>query len=143
MSRFSPKIRVFLVQQGVWDMPMESMPLAVGYLKAAALADDRICAEVEITIHNFRGGVQLPRMANKLFTEGPPDVIGFSVFGWNFRSAGALAETFKQLNPKGWVIFGGTHVSHQAKRVFRLFPDVDVIVNDEGEFIEDYSRRVS
>jgi radical SAM superfamily enzyme YgiQ (UPF0313 family) len=131
----SPPVRVSLVQQGVWDMPMESMPLATGYLKAAALADDRIRARTQITIHNFRGGVRLPEMAHRLFADGPPDILACSVFGWNYRSAGALAETFKQLNPQGWVIFGGTHVSHQAERAFRMHPDVDVIVNDEGEFI--------
>jgi tRNA A37 methylthiotransferase MiaB len=111
------------------------MPLAMGYLKAAALADDRINAGTEITIHNFQGGVKMRQMANQLFTDGPPDILACSVFGWNYRSAGALAETFKQLNPDGWVIFGGTHVSHQGERVFRMFPEVDVVVNDEGEFI--------
>ena len=50
------RIRVFLVQQGIWDMPLESMPLASAYLKATALADDRIRDACEIEVHNFRGG---------------------------------------------------------------------------------------
>lgn len=32
--------RVTLVQQGVWAMPLESMPSAMGYLKAAVDADE-------------------------------------------------------------------------------------------------------
>ncbi|GAA4545569.1 KedN5 family methylcobalamin-dependent radical SAM C-methyltransferase [Amycolatopsis samaneae] len=129
------KLEVFLVQQGVWDMPLESMPLASGYLKATALADGRIADEAEITIRNFRGKVTLSAMANELFGTSVPDVLAFSVLGWNFRAFGTLAETFKQLNPNGWVVFGGTHVANQADRVFRMFPEVDVVVNSEGEFV--------
>src|SRR5690606_21964306 len=87
--------KVCLVQQGVWDMPLESMPLAAGYLKSTALSDDRIRREANIEIVNFRGGVTNTMMANTLFTDGVPDVIAFSVLGWNYRSFGALAGTFK------------------------------------------------
>ncbi|WP_436971538.1 KedN5 family methylcobalamin-dependent radical SAM C-methyltransferase [Micromonospora vinacea] len=125
--------KVFLVQQGVWEMPLESMPLASGYLKSTALADDRIRDACDISIHNFRGGTTNATMANALFSDGQPDVLAFSVLGWNYRSFGSLAATFKQLNPDGWVVFGGTHVAEQADRVFRMFPEVDVVVNGEGE----------
>lgn len=127
------KISVCLVQQGVWDMPLESMPLASGYLKATALADEEIRRRAAVTIRNFRGGVTLSAMANELFGGRVPEILAFSVLGWNYRSFGALAETFKQLNPDGWVVFGGTHVANQAERVFRMFPEVDIVVNGEGE----------
>jgi radical SAM superfamily enzyme YgiQ (UPF0313 family) len=126
-------LNVRLAQQGVWQMPLESMPLACGYLKAMALADPEIRDRVSITISNFRGGVTHAQMALDLFGDGTPDVVGFSVFGWSFSAFGSLAATFKQLNPAGWTIFGGTHVSGQADRVFRMFPEVDVVVNGEGE----------
>jgi radical SAM superfamily enzyme YgiQ (UPF0313 family) len=129
----SKRLAVYLVQQGVWDMPLESMPLASGYMKASVLADERTRDHADVTIHNYRGGATLMQMANELFADGPPDILAFSVLGWNFREFGALAETFKQLNPDGWVIFGGTHVANQAERTFKLFPDVDVVVNGEGE----------
>ena len=126
-------LRVGLAQQGVWDMPLESMPLACGYLKAMALADPVLRNSVRIDISNFRGGVTHVQMAAELFRQGAPQVLGFSVFGWNFRAAGSLTETYKHLRPDGWAIWGGTHVSDQAERVFRLFPEVDVVVNGEGE----------
>jgi radical SAM superfamily enzyme YgiQ (UPF0313 family) len=129
------KISVYLVQQGIWDMPLESMPLASGYLKATALADERIREAVDIKIFNYRGGVTLMKMASDIFAVEPPDVLACSVLGWNYRTFGSLAETFKQLNPDGWVIFGGTHVANQASRAFRMFPDVDVVVNGEGELV--------
>jgi hypothetical protein len=114
---------------------MESMPLAAGYLKATASADPRLTGITDIQIKNFRGGMKLSALAQQLFGAAIPDVLAFSVLGWNYRTFGALAETFKQLNPSGWVIFGGTHVANQAERVFGAFPAVDVVVNGEGEFV--------
>ncbi|CRK61978.1 Radical SAM domain protein [Alloactinosynnema sp. L-07] len=127
-------LRVWLVQQGIWAMSLESMPLASGYLKAAALADPVVAADTEIVIHNFDGGATLFGMANALFHDGAPDVLAFSVLGWNYREFTALAETFKQLNPAGWAVFGGNHVSDQGDRVLTANPCVDVVVNGEGEF---------
>lgn len=125
--------QVWLIQQGIWSMALESMPLAAGYLKATAMQDERLAEQVDIRIINFDGGITLFGMASELFAEEPPDIIAFSVLGWNFRTFAALAETFKQVNPDGWVVFGGNHVSNQAERVFGMFPDVDIVVNGEGE----------
>ncbi|MFC5183738.1 KedN5 family methylcobalamin-dependent radical SAM C-methyltransferase [Actinomadura harenae] len=126
-------LTIALVQQGAWDIPLDSMPLASGYLKATLDADQDIAAEIDVRICNFRGGTGLTNMARDLFSEAVPDIIGFSVLGWNYRSFACLAETFKQLNPAGLVVFGGNHVAHQAARVFREHPQVDVVVNGEGE----------
>lgn len=128
-----PQLRVALVQQGVWDMPLESMPLASGYLKAMILDDPGLRSAAVVEICNFRGRVTHGEMAHRLFREELPDLVGFSVLGWNVRAFGALAATYRQLQPDGWTVFGGTHVSGQAERVFRLHPEVDVIVNGEGE----------
>lgn len=125
--------RVTLVQQGVWAMPLESMPLAMGYLKAAVDADETLRDECETTIVNLRGGTPIGTVMSAVFADAVPDVLAISVFGWNFREALLLAETFKQLNPGGLAVFGGTHVANQADRVFRLCPEIDVICNDEGE----------
>lgn len=126
-------MHICLVQQGAWDMPLDSMPLAAGYLKAVIDTDPDLASVAEVEICNFRGGHTLPEMTRDLFRDRVPDVIGFSVLGWNFRNFGQLADTFKQLNPSGTVVFGGNHVSYQAERVFREFPWVDVVVNGEGE----------
>jgi radical SAM C-methyltransferase len=130
------KRHVALVQQGVWDTPLESMPLASGYLKAMIDSDPDIGSEVSVNIVNFRGGATVPQMAQTLFAvHGPPDVLAFSVAGWNFQQFGALAETFRQLRLDGWVVMGGPHVANQASRVFQLFPWVDIVVNGEGEYV--------
>jgi tRNA A37 methylthiotransferase MiaB len=114
-------------------MSLQSMPLASGYLKATLLADESLSSAVDVKIWNFDGGASVGEMANALFADGCADILACSVLGWNYRAFGTLAETFKQLNPDGWVVFGGTHVANQGDRVFRMFPDVDVVVNGEGE----------
>lgn len=126
-------LHVCLVQQGAWDMPVDSMPLAIGYLKASLDADPDLTSETTVRICNFRGGETLPGMAKELFGDRVPDIMAFSVLGWNYRRFGALAETYKQLNPAGLIVFGGNHVAHQSERVFREFPWVDVVANGEGE----------
>ncbi len=116
-------------------MPKESMPLAAGYLKAAAMASDPIAEAMDVRIFNFGGGDTVTVMAETMFAAGVPDIMAFSVFGWSYHPFGAIAETYKQIKPDGWVVFGGTHVANQADRVFRQYPWVDLIVNTEGEFV--------
>jgi radical SAM superfamily enzyme YgiQ (UPF0313 family) len=125
--------KVWLVQQGVWDMQAESMPLAAGYLKAAALTREVIKDEIELCIFNFKGGNSVRYMARSLYFKEIPDIVAFSTYGWNFHKFCALAETFRQINQSGWIIFGGPHVTDQAERVFRLCPCADIIINGEGE----------
>jgi len=135
LTRVSRKRTIWLVQQGVWDMPKESLPLGIGYLKAAALADDGLRPDIDVRLFNFNGGDSVLTMAQRLFRQGAPDLIGFSVWGWNYRQFGELAETYKQLAPNGWVVFGGTHVANQGERVLRQYPAVDVVVDGEGELV--------
>jgi radical SAM superfamily enzyme YgiQ (UPF0313 family) len=129
----STKKRIWIAQQGVWDARLESMPLAAGYLKAYACADPRINAECDIRIFSLSGGDTTLKIVEKLFFRDIPDVVCFSVLGWNYDNFKKVAETFKQYNPNGWVIFGGNHVARQGHRVFAESPHVDIVVNGEGE----------
>lgn len=128
------KTRVALVHQGIWDMEKLSMPLALGYIKAFAMADEGLRSAVDMRIYNFGGGASLSRMVPEVLLEETPDILAFSVFGWNHNLFGRMTETFRQLNPNGWCVFGGTHVATQAEREFRLYPGLDVVVNGEGEY---------
>lgn len=126
------KYKVALVIQNAWDTTQLTMPLALGYLKSFALADDDIREHFDIEIINYSRRASVSQMAIELF-ENPPDILGFSVLGWNFTAVGELATTYHQVKPNGWCLFGGNHASHQADRVFRLYPHVDMIINGEGE----------
>ncbi|MFI7103428.1 KedN5 family methylcobalamin-dependent radical SAM C-methyltransferase [Streptomyces sp. NPDC050161] len=126
-------LTVKLVQQGVWHMSKESMPLAAGYLAAAIEGDESLRAACHTTIENLSGDVTPIEMAIRILREGAPDVIGFSVLGWNVRQFSTVAEAIKQANPDTVVVFGGNHVANQAERVFRNCEAVDIVVNGEGE----------
>ncbi|WP_217637670.1 KedN5 family methylcobalamin-dependent radical SAM C-methyltransferase [Actinopolyspora saharensis] len=127
-------LTVKLVQQGVWHMSKESMPLAAGYLAASVDNDARLGEECQVSIENFPGDVTPIEMAIRVLHEGVPDVVGFSVLGWNVHQFSAVAEAIKQANPQTVIVFGGNHVANQADRVFRHCQAVDVVVNGEGEF---------
>lgn len=126
-------LKIGLVQQSAWDLPIDSMPLAAGYMKAIIDSDKEISPEVDVRIHNMRGGWSVTKMIQSIFSDDAPDILAFSVLGWNYRNFCILADIYKQLKPTGIAIFGGNHVSHQAERVFRECLSVDVIVNGEGE----------
>lgn len=129
------KLRVSLVHQGVWKMSTLSMPLSLGYIKATAYADPGIRSSTDINICAFRGSATASEIIRDLLSEGVPDVLGFSVCGWNLYRFAAVAEAYRQVKPDGWIVFGGPHVANQAERVCRLYPSVDIIANGEGEFI--------
>jgi len=129
------KIRVSLVDQGVWKMNTVSMPLSLGYIKATADADPAIRSAADIQICSFRGSDSASEIIHALLTKNPPDILAFSVFGWNQQRFAAVAEAYRQLRPDGWIIMGGPHVANQAERLCRLYPAIDVVANGEGEFI--------
>src|SRR5215470_14707091 len=110
------KVRVSLVDQGVWKMNTVSMPLSLGYIKATAYADPWIRSSADIQICPFRGSISASEIINELLADDPPDILAFSVFGWNLQRFAAVAETYRQVKPDGWVVFGGPHVANQAER---------------------------
>ena len=130
MSRH--KRKVYLVMQNAWDSDLLTMPLALGYLKAYAEADPNLSRAVDIRIFNYSRRATVSQMAVDLFSD-PPDVLACSVLGWNYDNFGRLSDTFRQVRPGGWCVFGGNHVSHQAHRVFQRYPSVSLVVNGEGE----------
>jgi radical SAM C-methyltransferase len=125
-------MKVTLVQKSVWHMAKEAMPLAAGYMAAVINADPKLSAECDVSIENFAGNATIVEMAIRLLKQ-PPDVVGFSVLGWNIRQFAAVAQAIKQANPHALVIFGGNHVANQAERVFKQHDAVDIVVNGEGE----------
>lgn len=112
-----------------------SMPLSLGYIKATAYADPGIRSAADIRISTFRGSATSSEIVHDLLRHDPPDILAFSVTGWNLYRFAAVAEVYRQLKPEGWIVFGGPHVANQSQRLFRLYPAVDVIANGEGEFI--------
>jgi radical SAM C-methyltransferase len=132
----SRKRVVKLVQKAVWDIEatgLESMPLAISYLKAFAENDFTLKRELDLEICNFGGSATSIDTLKAIATGNMSDMVCFSVYGWNLSFFGKVAETYRQFNPEGWIVLGGPHVTDQAERIFKTYPEMDIIVNYEGE----------
>jgi len=126
-----------MAHHSVWDIDatgLESMPLGCSYLKAMAYKNENIRKEADIQISNFGGSTTTLKVLKEMLLSPQPNMACFSVFGWNFNLFKDAIESFRQFNKDCWVVLGGTHVSSQAERVFKLIPGADIIVNGEGEY---------
>ncbi len=95
--------------------------------------DEDLRSSTNIRIFNFGGLDSSARMIDALFSETIPDVLAFSVMGWDYQRFARVSEVFRALKPQGWIIYGGNHVANQGARIFAECPQVDVLVNGEGE----------
>ncbi len=99
-------MKILLVKP-ISDIHVVSPPLALAYLASSIKklnVDVRIldCLLKKFTFPDF----------NKYLRDYNPDVIGFTSFTMEFKSALKMAEIAKSLNPKVKIIFGGPHVSN-------------------------------
>ncbi len=128
--------KIWLAEQSVWKASggrPHAMPLASGYLKAMVEKDPALRRQVDLRIFSFSGTDSALSVIRELLLAEMPDLVGFSVLGWNFDLFGRVSQTYRQLHPEGWIVWGGTHVSHQGRRIFSTFPAVDIVVDGEGE----------
>jgi len=106
--------------------------LALGYLASALKAnkntqnDDVIILEREAALYTLK-------TLKKEILRREPDVLGISVYLWNYQRAIKLCEMIKQDNPAIVTVLGGPQVTYSAEEVLKENPSVDIIVRGEGE----------
>lgn len=61
------------------------------------------------------------------------DVIGFSCYIWNIDLTCHLITLIKQVFPKTLVFVGGPEVSYTARQILTDYPDIDYVLQGEGE----------
>ena len=74
------------------------------------------------------------------------DIVGFSVYVWNFEASLEIARRLKKIDPDKLIIFGGPHVPDLARDFLEQYPFIDVTVHGEGEsaflqIVEAYPQR--
>jgi radical SAM superfamily enzyme YgiQ (UPF0313 family) len=113
-----------------------NIPLAAGYLKAAALRKG-VLEEADIQI--------IPRdMANyagdnailKWIVQENTDMVGFTNYMWNIDRNIHLAKKIKETNPDIFVIFGGPEIDRQHWALKNESIDAFVIGEGEDTFID-------
>lgn len=64
-----------------------------------------------------------------------PDVVGFSCYIWNIEMTCHIISLLKQVLPDVKVVVGGPEVSYTARDVLMDHPDIDYVMQGEGEEI--------
>lgn len=62
-----------------------------------------------------------------------PEVIGFSCYIWNIAETTAIIRRLKKVLPQVKVVLGGPEVSYETKDFLQKHPEVDFVVQGEGE----------
>ncbi len=108
-------------------------PLAILGIKAILENDSEIIDSVDVSLVDFLQSHTVAEMVDQI-TKDKPEIIGMSCQGWNMRQLQQTFSTIKQLLPTSLLILGGNHVSHRGSDILRIHPEIDFIVNGEGEF---------
>ncbi|NQV57945.1 MAG: cobalamin B12-binding domain-containing protein [Rhodospirillales bacterium] len=76
------------------------------------------------------------KLIEALEESGPPDVIGFSNYIWNFSLSYAFAEAVKRKSPETVIVFGGPNYPvdvDEQMELLQKIPMVDFYIIKEGE----------
>ena len=124
-------LRIVLVDRS-GEVSTRYTPLAIMSLKAALEADTALRTEVSAGLLSYRSDSTLVDMLCQIVAE-QPDVVGFSCQGWNYNQFSALLPPLRQLCPRAAVVFGGNHVTNRGRILLQRHPEIDFVVNGEGE----------
>lgn len=107
--------------------------LALGYLKAYALKEEKLAKKVDILLLNFCAHCNDVYQALYYFNRLQPDLVGFSCYCWNVDMFNELAQLTKKVMPQVKIVVGGPEVGPQAESYLKANPSIDYVVRGEGE----------
>ncbi len=109
-----------------------SVPLAAGYLKAAAYGDGLLKhSNIEILDKDKSNKYSDANLISYLVSR-KPHIIGFSCYVWNIERTLHIIKSVKKEMPSVKIVCGGSHVSAEYKK-YTSCQGVDIIVRNEGE----------
>ena len=100
--------------------------ISLRYLEKSARHLPYECVRKEFTINE-----NLTRILEEIM-EIKPDLIGFSVYIWNFEMVKELSVLIKRINEKIKILYGGPEVSYDSKKHLEIMSG-DFIIRGEGE----------
>ncbi len=107
--------------------------LSLGYLHAAALADEVIAAKAEILHQYYDPSLRDAGEIAAAIAEERPDVVGFTCYVWNAPDNLKICAELKRLLPDVVVILGGPEVSYHYSKLLDQHSCIDYIGVGEGE----------
>ncbi|MEI7554968.1 radical SAM protein [Candidatus Chlorohelix sp.] len=124
-------MKVLLVQLPVPNNRLNNLPLALGYLKANADAAALPGVQIQILrgeAQNFGGDAYL---LDAILSEAP-DLVGFSLYSWNFSRTLELTRRIKEVSPETLLLVGGPEVNRDNPFILTE-PALDFLIFGEGE----------
>ncbi len=106
--------------------------LALGYLRAYAMDDDRLTGRVAFETLDLSTDDDAWWVAYRLIGLRP-DVLAVSVYCWGARVTYDVCRIVKRALPEVRIVLGGPEVGPIAEEVLRAHPEVEAIVRGEGE----------
>ncbi|MGB4588489.1 MAG: DUF4080 domain-containing protein [Clostridiaceae bacterium] len=100
--------------------------ISLRYLEKSARFLPYECVRKEFTINE-----NLTRILEEIM-EVKPDLIGFSVYIWNFEMVKELSVLIKRIDEKIKILYGGPEVSYDSKKHLEIMAG-DFIIRGEGE----------
>jgi radical SAM superfamily enzyme YgiQ (UPF0313 family) len=124
------KIEVGLVQINNSFSGQNYLPYSVGILES--YVKKHISKDINL---NFRDPIY-KRTGINITVENllGANIIGFSVYVWNFQISLEIAKRIKKRDPHTLIIFGGPHVpDNETENFLRKYDFIDLAVHGEGE----------
>ncbi|MFC1790651.1 B12-binding domain-containing radical SAM protein [Patescibacteria group bacterium] len=94
--------------------------------------DPRVFATEAFDFKKLAGFFDLSKEIVAQINEKQPDLIGFSVFTFNFQRSLKLAKAIKRSGQKAPIVFGGIHPTSVPERVIKK-DSIDIVCVGEGE----------
>jgi len=120
---------VMLVRLGSRTNPLVTPPLGIGYL-LKVLEDIDGIRPVFVDAH--RDKISQKELLEKIKVSSPL-VVGFQVFSIDYAKFRRFIPQIRAICPKSKIIAGGPHISGIPEQTLIENPDLDFIINGEGE----------
>ena len=88
---------------------------------------DAHITKLELTINHYENEI-----LRSIYDE-KPDVLAFSCYIWNMEMIEKLIPTLSKILPNCKIILGGPEVSFNSEELFIKNPDLDLVIEGEGE----------
>jgi radical SAM superfamily enzyme YgiQ (UPF0313 family) len=96
----------------------------------------------EISLLEFNINGKLLDMLQKIVKK-QPDLIGFSCYIWNYEIIITLSKMLKKVLPECKILLGGPQVNGIVKDILQKYPEIDYIIEGEGEKAWEYLLDIS
>lgn len=107
-------------------------PLALLYIRSVLWRDDELKNAVDVKMQEFNTKDDIDYMLSEIM-KYCPDIIGFSCFVWNIEKVLRLSALVKKLSKDTVIVFGGPESTPRAQSLLEQYPQIDIVVRDEGE----------